>query len=389
MLRRDRLIAGGLVGGILVMALCGWTPRFLAGQGLQAERKQSRKSDSDGPQPVVIHREALRLIDPEKYQVPLQLVPIHTVRFAATTDGVVREVLVKPGGKIEKQVVALRLVDTEQQLGLQRAKANYKAAQIELQIAGSQKRSPAQVDLAHARLDAAKADLDLARLYLDRTSLRAPFAGQIFRVQAVAGQWVKAGQPLLTLADTSRLTLELPVDRKQATAGKPLTLRIEEQTIQVPVTSILPLGSRFESLRKFVPSIASAIVVIDNSGGKFRAGQTAYSPLIPRHPVTEVPSAAIGNAAEGKREVQVVRNGIVRNIPVQLLGPVGENRSFVSGPFAAGDEVIVDSSEDLPDGTRIRPSDIASTSSSRSGSGPRPQVPGDTGRKKTKRKVDF
>ena len=387
MMRRVKLYPAGVLGVTLLLFLCGWVPVFLAGQSLPAKNTQVRESRGDTPEPVVIHREALRLIDPEQYQIPLQLLPGRSIHLAATTDGVVREVSVKPGGQIKKQVVALRLDDTEQQLRLQRAQANYKAAQLELQIAGSDKRSSARVDLARARLDAAKADLDLARLHLERTNLRAPFAGQVFRIQAVAGQWVKAGQPLLTLADTARLTLELPVDRKQAAVGKPLTLRIEKNTVQATVTSLLPVGRRFEPLRKFVPSIASAAVSIDNSAGQFRAGQTAYSPLIPRHPVAEVASSAISNADKGSREVQVVRDGIIRNIRVQLLGPVGEDRGYISGPFAAGDEVIIDSSEELPDGTRIRPSVVAARSASRSG--PRPRVPGDGGPKKTKRKVDF
>ncbi len=42
-------------------------------------------------------------------------------------------------------------------------------------------------------------------------------------------------------------------------------------------------------------SVASVVVVIDNSNDKLRPGQTVYVPLIPRQPVAEIPAGAIGN----------------------------------------------------------------------------------------------
>jgi hypothetical protein len=45
----------------------------------------------------------------------------------------------------------------------------------------------------------------------------------------------------------------------------------------------------------------------------------------------------------------------VRDVPVELLGQVGPDRIYVSGPFRNDDELIVRSSRELPDGTRVRP----------------------------------
>ena len=86
-------------------------------------------------------------------------------------------------------------------------------------------------------------------------------------------------------------------------------------------------------------------------GDRFRDGQTVYVPVIPRDPVAEVPAEALLPAADGRRLVQVVRENVVRDLPVRLLGQVGTDRAFVAGPFADGDEVILSSSRELPDGT--------------------------------------
>ena len=99
-----------------------------------------------------------------------------------------------------------------------------------------------------------------------------------------------------------------------------------------------------------------------NKSGKLRAGQTVHSPLIPRLPVAEVPTSAIANAEQGGRKVQVIREGFVRDIPVQLLGPVGADHVFVSGRFGVTDELVSKTSEPLVDGVRVTARDIRATS---------------------------
>src|SRR5258708_120635 len=90
------------------------------------------------------------------------------------------------------------------------------------------------------------------------------------------------------------------------------------------------------SRSEFPRTEGAVVVVVDNSDGKVKVGQTVYVPLIPRQPVVEVPNSAIGNLSDGHRKVQVVRQFIVRDISVSLLGQVGSTRVFVSGPFADG-----------------------------------------------------
>jgi len=57
----------------------------------------------------------------------------------------------------------------------------------------------------------------------------------------------------------------------------------------------------------------------------------------------------------GQRKVQVLRELVVRDLPVTLMGSVGVERVFVSGPFADGDEVIYESSHLLADGFPLKP----------------------------------
>jgi hypothetical protein len=102
--------------------------------------------------------------------------------------------------------------------------------------------------------------------------------------------------------------------------------------------------------------VASAVIVVENLDGRFKPGQSVYVPLIPRQPVVEVQAGSIGNLPDGERKIQVVRQSVVRDVPVLLMGSVGVNRVFVSGPFADGDEVITESSHQLGDAFQLKQS---------------------------------
>ena len=86
---------------------------------------------------------------------------------------------------------------------------------------------------------------------------------------------------------------------------------------------------------------------------------TVYSPLIPRNPVAEVPTVAVTNSDQGGRKVQVIREGFVRDVSVQVLGQVGSDFVFVSGRFGTTDELIQKTSETLLDGARVTSRDAA------------------------------
>ena len=55
------------------------------------------------------------------------------------------------------------------------------------------------------------------------------------------------------------------------------------------------------------------------------------------------------------RKVQVIRENTVRDIAINVLAPIGADRSYISGPFQASDELILASSQPLEDGTQLAP----------------------------------
>lgn len=338
---------GGLVAAAALGLGCpAWSLAF------QGNATAGRKSDT-ADQEVVIKREAVKLTDPKTYKASMHLQPMRSVSLIAPVDGYVRAVSIKPQQKLGQQAEAFRFDNRQGELLLKKARAQLQAAHLEKKIAQA-KGDADQVALADARLEAAQADVDLAQMEVERLIVRAPFAGEVERVFAAEGQFVRAGERLATFIDASRLVVEVPVERSAASPGGTVEIKVEDIPVKAKVEAVIALGDQFDSLRELTVSPASAIVAVDNGGGKLSAGQTVYSDLIPLAPVTVVPSIAINNASDGLRKVQVLRENIVRDLTVRVLSKVGTDSVFVSGRFTEGDEVIVSSTRTLADGTPLR-----------------------------------
>jgi RND family efflux transporter MFP subunit len=349
-----------IVFGSACLASCGLALFSFnsVGQESRSESKGALPMAAAGDQ-VIVKREATNIEPPHKYKVALSLEPIRSVTLTAPFDGIVRQTDGKPNSKVQAQTDIVRLDNTIAKLKVVRAEAALKIAIAE------QKKDATEDDLgkslAQSKVDLAKADVDLAKYLLEQGSVRAPFTGEVQRLLVTEGQYVKAGDPLAVVVDNSKLRVEVPAERSTANPGKTLPLKIESTEVEAKVETVLPLDARFGALRDVFDSVASAVLIVDNADGKFKPGQSAYVPLIPRQPVAEVPSSAVGNIADGQRKVQVVRHGVVRDIPILLMGSVGVNRVFVSGAFAEGDEVIYELSHQLGDGFQLKPSAAAAT----------------------------
>ncbi|MFH1301952.1 MAG: efflux RND transporter periplasmic adaptor subunit [Planctomycetota bacterium] len=310
----------------------------------------SAQDAASPPQTVSIQREAIALRHPRDYYVPLNLKPVRSLTISAPIDGIVHAVEVKPGDKSNSKAVLVRLDSDIPQ-------AEVALAQAALEVARQEQKTATGKDaaIAKAKVDLAEAELKIANIRLDQTNIRAPFEGEIFRIYAAPGAFVRAGEPLLELGDVSKLQVEIPLQRELAQKGAGINLNVEEQAAQATVDQVLPLAPQFEKLRDLANSITSAVVILNNNNNQFRPGQSVHVALIPRYPIAEIPTVSVTNTPEGERKIQIVRENVIRDLTPQILGQIGPERLFVSAAFNKDDEIIVSSSQPLPDGTQVQP----------------------------------
>lgn len=334
---------------------------------------------ADQQQTVSIQREAITLRHPRDYYVPLNLKPVRALSIAAPIDGIVHAIDVKSGDKINAKTVVVRLDSSIPQAEVARAEAALEVAAQEQKNATGKNTA-----IAKAKFDLAEAELKIANIRLEQTVIRAPFEGEIFRIFAAPGAFIRAGAPLLELGDTSKLQVEIPLTREQAQKGANISLSVEEQAAQATVDQVLPLAPQFEKLRDLGNSITSAVVILDNNNKQYRPGQAVSVALIPRYPIAEIPTISVTNTPEGERKIQIVRENVIRDLKPQILGQIGPERLFVSAPFSKNDEIIVSSSQPLPDGAQVQPVQKIGKTQSAVGT-----TPGKTPGKPPEKKVSF
>ena len=142
------------------------------------------------------------------------------VTLRAETQGTVAEVAVRPGDRVERAQVLVRLDPRPFDVAVRQAEASLGEAQIRLQeaLVGDdpadsseavwRRREGARI---RAGVTGAEARLDGARLDQERATLVAPFGGVVDRVGVVAGQRVSAGEEIARLVDLGSLIIEASV----------------------------------------------------------------------------------------------------------------------------------------------------------------------------------
>lgn len=360
---------------ILCRALAlGLLPLVLPATFVHAQVTTPATAQPTPAEQVVIERQALELIPAKTYDVSLKLKPSRYLTIIAPTDGIIFDLNVKVGDKTIEQSPLFQMDQRLETIQKNRAAAEVTLAEIKINQAKAKNDTDAQ-ELGDAELSIAKLGLELAELRLQALTVRSEFGATVFRVHAQSKQFVTAKQPILELGDPSTMHVAIPVDRKVVKVGDMLKLTVEGTEVDAKIARIEAALDEFEPLRDLYESLATAYVEIDNRAGGLMHGQTVYAPLVPRETVTEIPNKAIAAAGDAQRKIQVLRDLVVRDIPVSVLAPVGAERSFVMGALMPGDELIVSSSVELADGTQVSRESIGGTPAA---PGTRTTTPGQT-----------
>lgn len=138
----------------------------------------------------------------------------HTV-LSSLTSGRVESVSVRDGDRFSEDQVLVEIDPVFELVQLDRAKAARTRQELlcrmteELVELGS--KGDLELDLAKAELAQAEAEVRFNEVRLERTKVRAPFAGRVADMLVRESQYVSEGQPVLEILDDSVLELEFIV----------------------------------------------------------------------------------------------------------------------------------------------------------------------------------
>src|SRR5579863_1264270 len=200
--------------------------------------------------------------------------PANTAQVQSGVDGVIKTVLVREGDRVSAGAPMAQLEDWDYRAEVASAQARYSEALQEMS------HDLAQNDGTRAGTERVKADywraaLGRAQERLDRTILRAPFAGVVTtpHVENAVGRRLAQGDTFAEIVATSPLTVDIGISEDEATllkTGEAASVKLESfptRTLHGAVVIVSPQSQVESDHRVFMARVA-----LNNEDGSIRPG---------------------------------------------------------------------------------------------------------------------
>jgi HlyD family secretion protein len=250
-----------------------------------------------------------------------------------------------------------RLADKQAATRAEVQSARDKARQLELEIAGLEKRrgslvAKPDVAAAQARLRDAETALGLARQRASRSAIVSPMSGVLYGLEVKPGAYLELGSPVANVGVLDRVRVRVYVDEPElgrVAVGLPVTIRWQalagrewKGTVERKPTSIQALGSR---------QVGEVLCTIENPGGELLPGTNVDA---------EIRTAVVENALVIPRES--LRHDANGDYVLGLNGDVVERRNVKTGASSVSLVEIVSGLKDadlvmLPSDTSAKAGD--------------------------------
>ncbi|MFZ9842634.1 MAG: efflux RND transporter periplasmic adaptor subunit [Burkholderiaceae bacterium] len=257
--------------------------------------------------------------------------------------GRIAQIHFKDGQLVDKGQLLVSLDDRLLKAELAQAKAeaqlaasNYNRAQ---DLFAKKFISARALDESKAAAEIAAAKRDLSQVRLDRMVLTAPFAGRVGLRQHSVGDFVKDGDTVAIVEDSSRLMFDFRVPERfmsQVRPGQRLQIELLDQTRSVQA-QVEAVDARIDAEGRFIALRA----MVDNSKGQIKPGLfgRAKLNLVEREKALVVSEEALVGERSGFF-VWRVKDGKAEKVPVQLGIRLEKSVEVLKG-LSAGDQVVI------------------------------------------------
>jgi membrane fusion protein (multidrug efflux system) len=348
---------------------------LLALGALGCKQDSNARAEENAPPPILLGPENIGVVQETTLATgPIisgSLTAVREAQVRAETNGPVREIRIEAGQRVRAGAVLAKLDDTALNDAYLSARAAQRSAQVafedaerdlerdtRLHQAGAVserdlERSKTRVATAEAALADARARLVSAQEQLEKTTVRAPFAGVVSEREISAGDVVQPGALLYTVVDPSSMQLEatVPADQLQSLKiGTPVEFSVSgfgSRRFQGRIDRINPAvdpATRQVRIYITIPNRDQGLVA-----GLFAEGRVESQ----RRQAPAIPLAALdpkGTSTEVLR-LQDARAKRTR-VELGIRDPAAELVEVVSG-LSVGDTILL-ASQGLADGTVVR-----------------------------------
>jgi RND family efflux transporter MFP subunit len=315
------------------------------------------------------------------------LTPQRQSDLVAQVSGRIAEISPKfgVGGEFAAGELIVRIEPRDYALGLQQARAALAQAKVRLQREQAEAEvareewselgsgEPSQLAMripqlaeAEAGVEAAEATVAQAQLHLDRTAIRAPFAGRLATKLADLGQFVAPGAPLGRIFSTAYAEVELAVTPEDASY---LDLAILEAGGSIPVEFEARFGADLAAwtgkvvrttgrvddrtrMSGLIARVESPYSIRTESGQPVQMGQFVDARILGRQVagIARVPRSAM----RGRNRVLVIdESDRLRFREVEVLR-LTRDEALISGGLDRGERVLISPMEAPVDGMTVQ-----------------------------------
>ena len=274
--------------------------------------------------PVALHLTTTSAVEAER-----------TAQVLSETSGVLTEINVREGDSVTAGQVLARVDARERRLAFQQAELRLARAEAEhaRQQRAFEQDLVAEYEYEKARFDRdlAASELETARLDLDRTEIRAPFAGKVTELLLVEGGRLEPAQHLLTLADFDTLIARLYVPERDVAGlapGQPAVVRPESDASRAGITGhireVSPVVDRSTGTVKVTVALPSSAGTVVRPGSFARVvietGRRENAVLAPKRAVIQSETGAhVFVVEDGKAVRREVTVGVEMESPEGAL----------------------------------------------------------------------
>ena len=347
----------------LALAACGGNQdQKDSTEGDQQAQAKDVPKDKDG-KPIEIVKvpvevaKASRSAVTAAFQGTANLVPEAEADVVTKTSGVVLQIMVEEGDRVQAGQVLARLDSDRQRLALKQSEANLRKPENDFkrqeELIGRKLISQDVFDRSRYDLDTQRASYEIAKLELSYAEIRAPIGGVVSKRMVKVGNLIQLNQPLFKIDDFDPLEAMINVPEREMRliqAAQPVQMLVDA----LPGTVFAGAVARVSPVVDASTGTFRVVAQFKDDSGQLRSGmfgrvrivydQRADALVVPR-------SALVGDDKDAS--VFVVEADVAKRRKVKLGYADGGQVEVVDG-IAEGEQVVTLGQAALRDGAKVQ-----------------------------------
>ena len=358
------IVIAAAAGGVLIgAALSGF---LLSGGGGDANggSERPRGGPRGGYAPVVSMAVAEEAAVARKVEVIGRARAQRSVAIVAEATGLVEAVNIAPGQRVEKGDVLLQIDDDEQQVALARARAEYPIALSNADryrdLESDEAASALEAEQAQTNYVSVQAELRAAEVAVAQRKIVAPFDGIVGLTDIEAGDYLRAGDTVTTLDDTSSIIVEFAVPQESAAfvnMGQEVSAALTSNAALLHKGEVTAIDSRVDPDSRTLRVEAR----VDNQDGRLLPGAVlTVTTVAEGEPAVAAPGLAVQWDRNGAYVWRRNADGVAERAGVVILQRTND-RVLVEGALEPGDVIASEGADRVRAGVPLPPVETGSS----------------------------